>query len=163
MARRVRSDRGTFRLTDKELIDRHSFVDAKSGCWVWVGQENTWGYGRLSRNRIERLAHRLAYRAFVGPIPDGLRVLHHCDNPACCNPSHLFIGTDADNMRDMATKGRCADRRGELAPNSKLTMDSVCSMRQEHANGARISDLARKYGVSRRTIGFAIRGETWSC
>lgn len=79
------------------------------GCWLWPGATGDRGHGVLGAGgRGEGLlrAHRLAFEMFVGPIPDGLHVCHHCDEPRCCNPAHLFLGTDADNMRDMALKGR---------------------------------------------------------
>ncbi len=77
-----------------------------SSCWLWEGARNTDGYGYLMvSGRYERV-HREAYRVWIGPIPEGLSVLHHCDTPPCYNPDHLFVGTQADNMRDAMLKGR---------------------------------------------------------
>lgn len=76
------------------------------GCWEWCGSRVGAGYGRLIVEGQAIGAHRLAYEVFVGPIPDGLWVLHHCDNPPCVNPDHLFLGTALDNTRDMLAKGR---------------------------------------------------------
>jgi hypothetical protein len=78
------------------------------GCWPWMGARERNGYGQLG-NRILRKhlkAHRVAYELAVGPIPEGFLVCHACDNPPCCNPSHLFVGTGADNTHDMIAKGR---------------------------------------------------------
>jgi HNH endonuclease len=76
-------------------------------CWEWQRQRNWGGYGRLTLpNQRKILAHRLAWELEFGPIPDGLWVLHRCDNPPCCNPAHLFLGTTLDNTRDMDAKGR---------------------------------------------------------
>lgn len=87
-------------------------VDKRAGpdkCWPWVGGSLNEGYGCIrlgsSHGRIV-LAHRAAWAIANGPIPDGLFVLHHCDNPPCCNPAHLFLGTHQDNMDDMVAKGR---------------------------------------------------------
>lgn len=93
-------DAGTFARRFEERID-------KSGeCWIWTGSYSPSGYGRASRGLKKVRAHRAAYELYVGPITDGLHVLHKCDNPACVNPAHLFLGTHLDNMRDMETKGR---------------------------------------------------------
>jgi hypothetical protein len=77
-------------------------------CWLWNGRARHWaGYGmfHVGNDRAEQ-AHRVAYALAIGPIPSGLGVLHRCDNPPCCNPSHLFLGTQADNLKDMWAKGR---------------------------------------------------------
>src|SRR6185295_10809571 len=80
------------------------------GCWEWQGWRNAGGYGVLASGPAGRqkdeLAHRIAWRLTNGAIPDGLRVLHRCDNPPCCNPAHLFLGSDADNVADCIAKGR---------------------------------------------------------
>lgn len=78
-----------------------------SGCWVWTGSTTRRGWhGRISVNHHLVMAHRVAYELWVGPIPEGLKVLHRCDNPPCCNPMHLFLGTQRDNMQDAGRKGR---------------------------------------------------------
>ena len=99
---RVRSKREG-RLTDRFW----SKVDTSGECWTWTADLDDHGYGRLGigRKRIEP-AHRVAWTLANGPIPEGLRVLHHCDNPPCVRPDHLFLGTQADNMADMMAKGR---------------------------------------------------------
>jgi HNH endonuclease len=76
------------------------------GCWVWTGSVNKDGYGQIRVNRRTERVHRLAWQEINGPIPPGMHVCHSCDTPACCNPAHLFIGTQSDNVSDMVAKGR---------------------------------------------------------
>ena len=81
-------------------------VIRRDGCWGWRGSLQTQGYGQIQVNRILWLAHRLSWTLFRGPIPEGLNVLHSCDNPECSNPDHLFLGTHQDNMKDKMDKRR---------------------------------------------------------
>lgn len=82
--------------------------EPNTGCWLWTAALNTYGYGKMGRTREEgpEGAHRIAWRLLKGPIPLGMFVLHRCDMPACVNPEHLFLGTQADNIRDSVIKGR---------------------------------------------------------
>lgn len=125
-----------------------------NGCWTWTGLRDRHGYGHISVGRRKESTHRLAYRLAVGVIPDGLNVLHRCDNPPCCNPAHLFVGTQATNLRDMAAKQRSGQRR------TKVTAEQIAAIRAwVPAAGERQSDLAATFGVSRRLVGMIRRGE----
>lgn len=84
-------------------VDKHGPRAGRLGrCWVWIGQKHPHGYGRFQLAGRRQMAHRVAW----GDVPDGMNVLHHCDNPPCVRRSHLFLGTQADNMQDSAAKGR---------------------------------------------------------
>lgn len=143
-----------------------SKVDKSGECWVWMAGKAPYGYGDCCiGNGRHMLAHRFAYEDAYGPIPDGMYVCHHCDNPPCCNPDHLFLGTAADNSRDMFAKGRnkpCRDQsRGERTASARLNADIVRSIRADYANGIIGTDLAIRYNVHFSTIYRIIQRETW--
>jgi hypothetical protein len=104
----------------------------------------------------------MAYQLKIGKIPTGLHVLHHCDNPPCCNPKHLFVGTDKDNIEDMIRKGRNNTPKGESHRDAKLTEKQVLEIRKRHVPFVlTYSMLAREYGVSKSTIQHAVNGSHW--
>lgn len=82
-----------------------SLVDKSGECWIWAGGTSSDGYGRISRNGVRQGAHRIAYELVNGPIKDGLFACHHCDIKKCVRPSHIFLGTQKDNMQDWTRKG----------------------------------------------------------
>ena len=133
-------------------------------CRVWTGALTYWGYGhryvRTPDGPKLKLLHRLAWEENYGPIPDGLFVLHACDNPPCYEPTHLFLGTARDNIRDAMNKGRLNPRCGVTHPRAKLDPDKVRAIRKAH--GHRSSrDLAREYGVDPHAIRDIYKGVTW--
>jgi Pectobacterium phage endonuclease len=143
-------------------------VQQAGDCLEWTGSTNRSGYGHFNvgGNR-PKLAHRVAWElAHNATIPPGLIVMHTCDNPRCVKPSHLRLGTFADNTRDMFSKGRgCPDiykKRGVESVNAKLNPDAVHQIRAGRAAGETISALARAHGVSRPTINAILRGKTWA-
>lgn len=120
-------------------------------------------YGQLRAKSRNYVAHRLAYELKVGPIPEGLVVCHHCDNPACFRPSHLFAGTMLDNMQDCARKGRSnhPKERGEAAMNVKLKEVDVLRIRQMHSSGVTQTALARAFRVTQANIWHIVKRKTW--
>ena len=136
----------------------------ENSCWNWLGAKIWNGYGRLMFKSKARLAHRLAYIAFVNEIPQGMLVCHHCDNRSCINPNHLFVGTSSDNAVDAYKKGRANDPtvRGEDHGMAKLSNEKAISIRSIYSKGMTTQRvLAKKFGVSESRIGLVITGKIW--
>jgi hypothetical protein len=121
-------------------------------CWDWLGYRNNLGYGRLSFKGRMTLAHRLSYTLSVGNIPDGLLCLHRCNNPACCNPAHLYIGTDQDNTNDKVKAHR---------QYAKLSEKQVVEIIRLLKTGATQRDIADRFSTSRANIATINTGLTW--
>lgn len=150
-------------------------VGQENDCWEWTLRKDPDGYGITHYKGAPWKTHRLIYTISHGPIPEDMWVLHKCDNPPCCNPNHLFLGTSQDNVADRHNKGR--DARGERGgwkqhPESilygersflsKMTNDQVREMRRLYETGRyRKSDLARMFSLSKQAAGKIINGETW--
>ena len=137
----------------EERINARLHKASADKCWTWQGALNKRGYGQVRRNL---LVHREAYVLWVGPIPDGLHVCHTCDNRACANPSHLFLGTQTDNMRDKVEKDR--HLWGEDMPH-KFTDEDVAQMRSLYGSGWSQGQIARKFGTSQSYVGQLVRYE----
>lgn len=123
--------------------------DPASDCWLWGGPfiRNGYGYLRL-RGIATSLAHRVALMATGASVPDGMDVCHRCDVRACVNPSHLFIGTRADNMRDCAEKGRAAKPVGVANWSTKLSDDDVRTIRRMSDSGVSRESLAQRFNIN---------------
>ncbi len=133
-----------------------------TGCWLWTGCKFSNGYGRIRLSGTETaVVHRLAWEATNGAIPGGLLVCHKCDVRHCCNPDHLFLGTDADNVKDCVKKGRRADLRGARHPMAKLNEFRVMKIRAGRAAGFPLSVFAKRYGVTIQAVSLASSGKSW--
>lgn len=135
-----------------------------NGCWNCTSHRlDSNGYPQAMREGKRELIHRLFYRQYIGEIPQGLCVLHRCDNPRCINPDHLFVGTHKDNTMDSARKGRhkAPLLRGEEHGGSKLTEEAARSIVRLSRQGVYQRDMARMFGVSPSTISMIVIGKTW--
>lgn len=133
-------------------------VAVDSGCREWLRSLNAAGYGTFKWKGDCVLAHRHSYQAFVGEIPDGLHVLHHCDNRKCINPPHLFLGTNEDNVADRVSKGRSGALRGENHRSAKLTEADVLKIISS-TEGDRA--LAKRFNVRQGNIWNIRKGGSW--
>ena len=141
-----------------DRVKRYTVVDPVTGCWVWMANRGLKGYGYTCDNGKTRTAHRTSYDTFVGPIPEGMHVLHRCDNPPCVNPEHLFLGSNTDNNNDKVAKGRARGAMGERNTKAKLTWAQVEAIRADPRSQ---STIGRAYGVTQSAVSAIKRGATW--
>lgn len=132
-----------------------------SGCIEWTGSRFTNGYGILTHKDRHLLAHRVAWQEANGPIPEGMVVMHLCDNRPCVNVEHLRLGTQADNMRDAKEKGRLKSAHGSLSSRARLSDKGVIDIRRRRLAGETCAALAAEYGVSAKQISVVSRGVQW--
>lgn len=138
--------------------------DTVGGCWLWSRAANELGYGVLYDNGTRWPAHRLSYRVWVGEIPEGHVVCHRCDVPACINPAHLFVGTQAENLADMRAKGRRGSVRvysGSSNVMSRLTEADIPKILNAANDGQSFTAIGRTFGVSRVTVSKIVNGRAW--
>lgn len=135
-------------------------------CWPWQGviKENGYGYINAWNDEEQRFkvayAHRISYEIHHGPIPPGMHVCHSCDNRACCNPSHLWVGSRLDNMQDAAAKKRIAV--GERCGTAKLTDDQVAEIRRLSSLGTKQAEIASMFGTSQPNVSRIVNEKGWT-
>lgn len=149
----------------------HPYNPSLGKCWVWMSGINNKGYGAFDTNhsgvRKTHLVHRISFTLSNGPINDGMKILHSCDNPPCCNPAHLREGTQAENMQESASRGRCGKphegQRGEKNYRAKLTEELVREIRLLYsAGGISQEAIGARYGVKRSTILGVVSRRKWA-
>lgn len=152
-----------------ESLRRMSFEDLyipepNSGCWLWLGgssgNRREQNYGLFIRNGKRQYAHRTSWEIHRGTIPPRLSVLHGCDTRCCVNPSHLFLGTQAENNRDMRQKKRHAF--GERHGHAKLSEEQIAQVISMHSDGLSLSQIGHRLGVHFKTIHDVVQGKSWS-
>lgn len=132
-------------------------VRGKDECWEWQGYRNKLGYGIFLRDK----AYRASYRIFNGPIINGLWVLHKCDNPPCCNPNHLYLGTPQDNVDDCWNRGRAKRERGTDRYCCKLDETKVREIMRRILAGESVLALSREFRIGRSVIYHIAYGDRW--
>lgn len=151
-------------LTQKQWRDFWARVRKSDGdgCWEWTGFAiGDFGYGGFSLNGKNVYAHRLSYEIAHGHPPGKLCVLHHCDNPRCVRPGHLFLGTRVDNMKDKVAKGR--QHRGERTAGTLLSVDKVRAILERYATGLEsVWGLSQELGVNEGVVRSVVNGRTWA-
>jgi len=145
-------------LTVKERLEKNQII-TENGCIEWTKQRDKGGYGVISINNYPHRVPRVSYETYIGPITPGLLVLHKCDNRACFNPDHLFLGTYQDNTDDMVRKGR--NDVGEDKKNSKLTDDLVREIKTRLSNGETVNGIFPDYPVSGACLRRIRAGIAW--
>jgi hypothetical protein len=147
----------TVELSQMDKFYRHVNRGSDDECWEWKASRDRKGYGQFHIGKKSIRSHRVSWIVHFGEIPEGLHVLHHCDNPPCCNPHHLFLGTNRDNALDRECKGRGnkinAKNRGEGHGMSKLTNEQVLEILELLKDvNCSLREIGDKFGVSRDTI-----------
>ena len=138
------------------------FVDKSNECWEWAGWKYSNGYGGFQMRHKKPLAHRVSYLLTYGDIGKGLCVCHACDNRACVNPDHLFLGTQEENMKDMVNKGRQSKSRGEQIGNSKLTPKKVRAIRSMYSRGDLLQkEISEMFGISAKQVSVIANRVQW--
>ena len=139
-------------------------IEKSANCWIWKGAINSTGYGTFFLSLKNIPAHRASWIIHNGDIPKNMEVCHHCDNPICVNPGHLFIGTHGDNMRDMQKKGRRKPSRmvGAINPMSVLSKEDVENIRDIYSlGGLTQKQIGAYFGVKQTTISAIVNRVNW--
>ncbi len=139
-------------------------------CWEWTGARTPDGYGFMFAGPLYEIdtrwvrSNRLSYEMHKGPIPEGLSVLHHCDNPPCVNPAHLYAGTQQQNVKDRATRKRGKEHRqgGESNDNAKLTEADIPTIIEMVRAGKRQGVVGTIFGISQQHVSRIVHGHSWA-
>lgn len=141
----------------RALIEERSIPEPNTGCWLWMCATSSCGYGSIGYEKRRWVAHRLSWEGVNGPIAEGLLLCHKCDTPACVNPDHMFVGTMADNMRDMVKKRRFAvAKRGNGSKLTELQAEKIKhDLRSQSA-------IASEYGIHQSMVSLIKSGRCWT-
>ena len=144
---------------EARFVSKLDKTSSPKGCWIWIAGTSGNGYGGFKIDDKMFRSHRVAFEMWKGRIPDGQLVRHKCDDPLCCNPEHLELGTTADNVNDRQERNR--QSKGGDRYNSKLTEDDVREIRMLLRTGITGVEIARRFGVSQDAISKIKSGRNW--
>ena len=161
------TERGIIMARPSELLEVTFWQKVKIGneneCWEWSLSKDKDGYGNVKKEKKNLRAHRIAWKLTYGDIPSGLMVLHKCDNPTCCNPKHLFLGTNTDNMQDMVRKGRGNGGRLDKHGLAKINLETSKEIKKLYYSGRfDQNDLAVLFSVSQSSISLILHEKHWN-
>jgi hypothetical protein len=144
---------------EKKLFEER--IKKTPSCWIWIGLLSPQGYGRIKIRQKQKVASRLSWEIHYGEIPKGMIICHKCDNPACVNPEHLFIGRHKDNTHDMIRKKRKHSNIGENNPMVILNEEKVKEIRKLHQSGKKIKEIAEGYNLKYFTCLDVVNRRNW--
>lgn len=150
---------GVSRANKREDMWKHVTVGDVNECWPWTRWLDRDGYGEFNAQGVGYKSHRLAFELGHGIAPGALKVCHRCDNPPCCNPAHLFLGTQAENLADMVAKGRSS--RGSRHHNALVTEADVREIRRRRSTGEAGIAVAVEFGLSEAAVSNIVHRKTW--
>jgi hypothetical protein len=130
-------------------------------CWIWTGSKNQDGYGQIGTSKGLRVVHRVSWELHGNTIPEGHELFHHCDQPNCIRPTHLFTGTRQDNMQDMLKKGRQHFPAGDEHYPTRLKFEQVCEIRKLWESGVPQTELAKRFNRKPNTISKIVNRKRW--
>lgn len=142
-------------LSIKQKIESHLSAENENGCREWLGMRSAKGYGCIKLNGKRRRVQRVLWEEINGPIPDGMFVCHTCDNAACCNDAHFFLGTNDDNIADKVAKGR------QARAHRKLTEDNARTALTMREQGHTLKEIGEQFGVSPQAVHYIVTGRSF--
>ena len=152
---------GRYNRTVSQRLEDMTIPEPNSGCWLWLGAVNAWGYGTIRIDGKTLLAHRVSWMENRGPIPEENIVCHSCDIPSCLNPDHLWLGTDKENSDDMYRKGRNRQLRGEAHRSAVLTEDQAKEIIKRLKAGEKGYKIARSIGCTINIVQLIKDNRSW--